>query len=49
MAQVQLKLFAMSTKNANIAQAAFNGTLKLNEVLVALFTKQVTVRGKPCS
>ena len=43
MAQVQLKLFAMSTKNANIAQAAFNGTLKLNEVLVALFTKQVTV------
>lgn len=40
---VQLKLFAMSTKNANIAQAAFNGTLKLNEVLVALFTKQVTV------
>ena len=39
----QLKLFAMSTKNANIAQAAFNGTLKLNEVLVALFTKQVTV------
>ena len=41
MAQVQL--FAMSTKNANIAQAAFNGTLKLNEVLVALFTKQVTV------
>ena len=41
MAQVQLK--AMSTKNANIAQAAFNGTLKLNEVLVALFTKQVTV------
>lgn len=43
MAQVQLKLFAMSAKNANIAQAAFNGTLKLNEVLVALFTKQVTV------
>lgn len=43
MARVQLKLFAMSTKNANIAQAAFNGTLKLNEVLVALFTKQVTV------
>ena len=43
MAQVQLKLFAMSTKNASIAQAAFNGTLKLNEVLVALFTKQVTV------
>lgn len=43
MAQVQLRLFAMSTKNANIAQAAFNGTLKLNEVLVALFTKQVTV------
>ncbi|WP_156058350.1 phage tail tape measure protein [Faecalibacterium prausnitzii] len=43
MAQVQLKLFAMSTKDANIAQAAFNGTLKLNEVLVALFTKQVTV------
>lgn len=43
MAQVQLKLFAMSTKNANIVQAAFNGTLKLNEVLVALFTKQVTV------
>ena len=43
MAQVQLKLFAMSTKNANIAQASFNGTLKLNEVLVALFTKQVTV------
>lgn len=43
MAQVQLKLFAMSTKNANIAQAAFNGALKLNEVLVALFTKQVTV------
>ena len=43
MAQVQLKLFAMSTKNANIAQAAFNGVLKLNEVLVALFTKQVTV------
>ena len=43
MAQVQLKRFAMSTKNANIAQAAFNGTLKLNEVLVALFTKQVTV------
>lgn len=37
------QLFAMSTKNANIAQAAFNGTLKLNEVLVALFTKQVTV------
>ena len=43
MAQVQLRLFTMSTKNANIAQAAFNGTLKLNEVLVALFTKQVTV------
>lgn len=43
MAQVQLKLYMMSTKNANIAQAAFNGTLKLNEVLVALFTKQVTV------
>lgn len=44
MAQVQLKPFAMSTKNANnIAQAAFNGTLKLNEALVALFTKQVTV------
>ena len=43
MAQVQLKLYTMSTKNANIAQAAFNGTLKLNEVLVALFTKQVTV------
>ena len=43
MAQVQLRLFTMSTKNANIAQAAFNGTLKLNEILVALFTKQVTV------
>lgn len=43
MAQVQLRLFTMSIKNANIAQAAFNGTLKLNEVLVALFTKQVTV------
>jgi TP901 family phage tail tape measure protein len=43
MAQVQLKLYMMSTKNANIAQAAFNGTLKLNEVLMALFTKQVTV------
>lgn len=26
-----------------MAQAAFNGTLKLNEVLVAIFTKQVTV------
>lgn len=43
MAQVQLKLYMMSTKNANIAQAAFNGTLKLNEVIMALFTKQVTV------
>lgn len=43
MAQVQLRLYTMSTRNANIAQAAFNGTLKLNEVLVALFTKQVTV------
>lgn len=43
MAQVQLRLFTMSIKNANIAQAAFNGTLKLNEVLMALFTKQVTV------
>ncbi len=42
-AQVQLKLFTMSTKNANIAQAAMNGTLKLGEVITALFTGQVTI------
>jgi len=42
-AQVQLKLFTMSTKNANIAQAAMNGTLKLGEVIVALFTGQTTI------
>lgn len=42
-AQVQLKLFTMATKNANIAQAAMNGTLKLGEVITALFTGQVTI------
>lgn len=42
-AQLQLKLFTMSTENANIAQASMNGTLKFSETLVALLTKQVTV------
>lgn len=42
-AQLQLKLFTMSTENANIAQAAMNGTLKFSETVVALLTKQVTV------
>lgn len=42
-AQLQLKLFTMSTENANIAQAAMNGTLKFSETVVALLTKQITI------
>lgn len=42
-AQMQLALFTMSTENANIAQAAMNGTLKLGETIVALLTGKVTL------
>lgn len=42
-AQMQLKLFTMSTENANIAQTSMNGTLKFSETVVALLTRQVTV------
>lgn len=42
-AQVSLKLFTMSTKNANIAQSVMNGTLSIGEGIVALFTGQTTI------
>ena len=42
-AKMQLQLFTMASKNANIAQAALNGTLKLSETIVALMTGKVTL------
>lgn len=42
-AKLQLYLFTQASNNANIAQAAMNGTLKLGEVLVALLTGKVTL------
>lgn len=42
-AKLQLQLFTAATKNANIAQAAMNGTLKLSETIVALMTGKVTL------
>ena len=42
-AKVTLALFKASTQGANIAQAAFNGTLTIGETLTALFTGQVTM------
>jgi hypothetical protein len=42
-AAVQVALFSRTANGAQIAQAALNGTLKLGETIVALFTDKVTL------
>lgn len=42
-AAVQVALFSRTANGAQIAQAALNGTLKLGETIVALFTGKVTL------